>query len=182
MTLYLIRHTHAGAGNHENPDDQLRPLSRKGQKQAEILSETLSKLDIRFHRLFSSPYTRAAETAAPLTPHVRGGRLELLSELTGDDYPELLRVLRSSLRTSDKAVALVGHEPYLGGLTSYLLCGADAHAGVRFRKGTLVRLDGPLKAGRLELHSALTPDLIKQLAGNVQANRKQIPTVKGGAV
>ncbi len=164
MTLYLIRHAHAGAARHENPDDHLRPLSRKGQKQAEILSQTLSNLDIRFHRLFSSPYIRAAETAAPLTPHVRGGRLELLSELTGDDYPGLLTVLRETLRKSDTTVALVGHEPYLSGLTSYLLSGAEGRAGVRFRKGMIVRLDGALKAGHSELHSALTPSLVKQLA------------------
>ncbi len=165
MTLYLIRHTHAGQALPENPDDHLRPLSRKGQKQAETLSQALSNLDIRFHRLFSSPYTRAAETAAPLTPYVQGGRLELLGELTGDDYPGLLGVLHASLRKSDRAVALVGHEPYLSGLTSYLLCGAEGHAKVRFRKGMMIRLDGTLKAGRLELHSALSPGLIKQLAG-----------------
>ena len=113
MTLYLIRHAHAGEGNHEDPDDHLRPLSRKGQKQAEILSETLSNLDIRFHRLFSSPYTRAAETAAPLTPHVRGGRLELLSELTEGDYPGLVSALQGTLGKRDTTIALVGHEPYL---------------------------------------------------------------------
>ena len=172
MTLYLIRHAHAGQSHHEDPDDHLRPLSRKGQKQAETLAQTLSNLDIRFHRLFSSPYTRAAETAAPLTPHVRGGRLELLSELTGDDYPALLSALHETLNKRDSAVALVGHEPYLSSLTSYLLCGEAGRAGVRFRKGMLVRLDGTLKAGHLELHSALPLTLIKQLTGNAQANRK----------
>ncbi len=165
MTLYLIRHAHAGEAHHDDPDDHLRPLSRKGQKQAETLAQALATLGIRFDRLFSSPYTRAAETAAPLTPHVRGGRCELLAELTGDDYPGVLDALRVSLKKSDKAAALVGHEPYLSGLTSYLLCGAESQMGIRFRKGMLVRLDGPLKAGRLELHSALTPTLIKQLAG-----------------
>ena len=164
MTLYLIRHAHAGQAHHDDPDDHLRPLSRKGQKQAETLAQALATLAIRFDRLFSSPYTRAAETAAPLIPHVRGGRCELLAELTGDDYPKLLNALHVSLK-SDKAAALVGHEPYLSGLTSYLLCGTAAQVKVRFRKGMLVRLDGPLEAGRSELHSALTPTLIKRLAG-----------------
>ena len=165
MTLYLIRHAHAGEAHHDDPGDHLRPLSRKGQKQAETLVRALTTLDIRFDRLFSSPYTRAAETASPLTPHVRGGRLELLAELTGDDCPGLLDALRTSLKKSDTTLALVGHEPYLSGLTSYLLSGAEAQVRIRFRKGMLVRLDGPLKAGRFELHSALTPTLIKRLAG-----------------
>ena len=163
MTLYLIRHAHAGTAHHDDPDDHLRPLSRKGQRQAEALARALAVLEVRCDRLFSSPYTRAAETAAPLTPYVRGGRLELLAELTKDDYSGLLQTLHANLK-SDEAVALVGHEPYLSGLTSYLLSGSKEHVGVRFRKGMIVRLDGPLEAGRMELHSALPPNLIKQLA------------------
>lgn len=164
MTLYLIRHTHAGQSNPDDPDDPLRPLSRKGQGQAETLARALTVLGLRFDRLFSSPYTRAAETAAPLTPHVRSGRLELLAELTGDDYAQLLETLRRTLKRGDGTVGLVGHEPYLGGLVSYLLCGEPERVRTRFRKGMTVRLGGTLRPGRMELHSALTPTLLKQLA------------------
>ena len=163
MTLYLIRHAHAGESQPDSPDDHLRPLSRKGQGQAETLARACARLEIRFHRLFSSPYTRAAETAAPLTKHTRGGRLELLGELTGDDYGGLLGALHRVLGNTDTVVGLVGHEPYLGDLTSYLLSGG-MDVGVRFRKGMLLRLDGELKAGHSELHSALPPRLLKQLA------------------
>lgn len=163
MTLYLIRHAHAGESQPENPHDHLRPITRKGQGQADTLARACARLDIRFHRLFSSPYTRAAETAAPLTKHVRGGRLELLTELTGDDYAGVLGALQRTLAKTDAVVGLVGHEPYLGGLTSFLLSGGPG-TRVRFRKGMLLRLDGELKAGQLELHSALPPRLLKQLA------------------
>ncbi len=163
MTLYLIRHAHAGESQPGDPNDHLRPLSRKGQGQAETLARACARLDIRFHRLFSSPYARAAETAAPLTRHTRGGRLELLSELTGDDYAGVLGALHRTLAKADTVVGLVGHEPYLGGLTSFLLGGA-AGVGVRFRKGMMVRLGGELSVGRLELHSALPPRLLKRLA------------------
>ena len=170
MTLYLIRHAHAGQAHHDDPDDHLRPLSRKGQKQAEALAQALAVLEVRCDRLFSSPYTRAAETAAPLTPYVRGGRSKRLTELTQDDPPALVGALRKTLAdtgtdtSTDVTVALVGHEPYLSSLTSYLLSGSEERVRVRFRKGMLVRLDGPLKAGHMELHSALPPNLIKQLA------------------
>ena len=163
MTLYLIRHAHAGEPQPDSPNDHLRPLSRKGQGQADTLARACARLEIRFHRLFSSPYTRAAETAAPLTQHTRGGRLELLGELTGDDYAGLLAALHRVLNNTDTVVGLVGHEPYLGGLTSYLLSGGEG-VGIRFRKGMMLRLDGELKAGQLELHSALPPRLLKQLA------------------
>ena len=163
MILYLIRHAHAGESQQGDPNDHLRPITRKGQGQADTLARACARLDIRFHRLFSSPYTRAAETAAPLTRHVRGGRLELLSELTGDDYAGLLAALHRALGNTDTVVGLVGHEPYLSGLTSHLLSGGT-EVEVRFRKGMLLRLDGELKAGQLELHSALPPRLLKQLA------------------
>lgn len=163
MTLYLVRHAHAGESQPDEPNDHLRPLSRKGQGQAETLARACARLGVRFHRLFSSPYTRAAETAAPLTEHVRGGRLELLTELTGDDYTGLLGALHGTLGKADTVVGLVGHEPYLSGLTSYLLSGTTG-VGVRFRKGMMVRLDGRLEAGRLELYSALPPSLLKRLA------------------
>lgn len=164
MTLYLIRHAHAGQSRPDDPNDHLRPLSRKGQQQAETLARTCAALGLRFDRLFSSPYTRAAETAAPLIPHVRSGRRELLSELTGDDYTQLLATLNHTLKKGDTTVCLVGHEPYLGDLTSYLLCGEPGRMRVRFRKGMAVQLSGPLTPGRMELHSALTPTLLKQLA------------------
>ena len=118
VTLYLIRHAHAGESQPGSPNDHLRPLSRKGQGQAETLARACARLEVRFHRLFSSPYTRAAETAAPLTKYTRGGRLELLSELTGNDYAGLLTALYRVLGDADTVVGLVGHEPYLGGLAS----------------------------------------------------------------
>ncbi len=163
MNLYLIRHAHAGQSNHSDPNDHLRPLSRKGQKQAETLARALISLSLRFDRLFSSPYTRATETATPLTPHVRSGRLELLTELTGDDYALLLETLRGTLKRGDTTVGLVGHEPYLSGLVSYLLSGDAERIKTHFRKGMLIQLGGTLKPGGMKLHSALTPTMLKEL-------------------
>lgn len=170
MTFLLIRHAHAGQGNPADPDDHLRPLSRKGEQQAEALDRACTLLGLRFDRLFSSPYTRAAETAAPLTPHTRGGRLELLPELTGDDHAGLLAALRHTLGADDTmddtTIGLVGHEPYLSGLTSTLLCGEAARVRTRFRKGMMVQLSGTPKPGGMALEVALTPALIKRLAAS----------------
>lgn len=163
MTLYLIRHTHAGEGDPENLDDHLRPLSRKGQRQAETLARALVSLGLRFDRLFTSPYARATETATPLTPHVRSGRLELLAELTSEDYALLLETLHSTLKSADTTVGLVGHEPYLSGLMSYLLSGDVGRVRTHFRKGMMVGLGGTLKPGRMELRSALSPTVLKEL-------------------
>lgn len=159
-----MRHAHAGQGDPNDPNDHLRPLSAKGRAQAAALRGALAALEVRFDRLFSSPYTRAAETAAPLAPHAKGGRAEPLSALTHDDYPGLLGTLAATLGPSDRCVALVGHEPYLGELAAYLLTGDASGMALRMRKGMLVRLEGSLGPGRMALHTALPPKLVRRIA------------------
>lgn len=163
MTLYLVRHAHAGQGDPNDPDDALRPLSRRGQQQSDRLARACGLLGVRFDRLFSSPYTRAAETAAPLQLHTQGGRLEALDALTRDDPAQLLDALQPMLIQGDSVLCLVGHEPHLSGLLSYLRCGDPGQLRIHFRKGMLVQLSGPLTAGQMELQSALTPGHLEQL-------------------
>lgn len=165
-TLYLVRHAHAGQSDPNDPNDHLRPLSGKGRAQADALRRTFDTLGITLNRLFSSPYTRAAETAAPLTPYAAQRRAELLSTLTYDDYPALLGALAATLGAHDTRVALVGHEPYLSELAAYLLTGDVGGMSLRMQKGMVVRLEGPLDLGAMTLHTALPPKLIKRLAAS----------------
>jgi phosphohistidine phosphatase len=165
VTLYLIRHAQAGQGNPADPDDHLRPLSPKGREQAAILKRACVRLELRFDRLFSSPYTRARETAEALKSRCKGGRLETLDELPSDAYEDLLTALERTLHPNDTHIALVGHEPYLSELASLLLSGKVGDCTLRFRKGMLAELAGALRPGGLELQSALTPRQLKALLG-----------------
>jgi phosphohistidine phosphatase SixA len=69
-TLYLIRHAHAGHRGSWSGDDQERPLSEKGFRQAKNLAKVLEGCGIR--RLLSSPATRCIQTLESV-----GARLEL---------------------------------------------------------------------------------------------------------
>jgi phosphohistidine phosphatase SixA len=71
MTLYLIRHAQAHERGPDYPDDSKRPLVDKGTKQVKSLVKALKALDITMDQLFSSPYTRAAQTAEPLLPQLK---------------------------------------------------------------------------------------------------------------
>jgi phosphohistidine phosphatase SixA len=62
--LYLVRHAKAGERRVWQGDDIDRPLSKKGWKQAELLSERLAKFDPEL--LISSPYVRCVQTLEPL--------------------------------------------------------------------------------------------------------------------
>lgn len=62
--VWLVRHAHAGSRSDWNGDDELRPLSAKGQSQAKALASFL-----RWQAsgsLLSSPYVRCYDTLKPL--------------------------------------------------------------------------------------------------------------------
>lgn len=164
MRLYLIRHAHAGQRDPDDPDDALRPLSRKGRRQAQTLARACALLELRFDRLFSSPLIRARETAQALSAYTKGERLEFLEELADDAYTDLVEKLEETLHPGDATIGLVGHEPFLSELASFLLTGQPGLCGLNFRKGMLVELAGPLSPGRLELKSALTSSQLKRLS------------------
>jgi broad specificity phosphatase PhoE len=65
MTLYLVRHAQAGSRqNWDGEDDTQRPLTSFGRNQAADMVGTLA--DVPLDAIFSSPYLRCIETAAPL--------------------------------------------------------------------------------------------------------------------
>ena len=64
MTIYIVRHAKAGKRSEWHDDDDLRPLSKTGWRQAELVAEQLKKLSIT--SLISSPATRCVQTLEPL--------------------------------------------------------------------------------------------------------------------
>ena len=64
MTIFLIRHAHAGKRSEWTADDRLRPLSKRGAEQAERLTTVVG--DLVVGRILSSPYVRCMQTVEPL--------------------------------------------------------------------------------------------------------------------
>ncbi|HKV87374.1 MAG TPA: phosphoglycerate mutase family protein [Candidatus Dormibacteraeota bacterium] len=63
-TFYVVRHAKAGSRGHWTGDDRLRPLSKKGLKQAQALVDVLKPFPIA--SIASSPFLRCVQTAEPL--------------------------------------------------------------------------------------------------------------------
>jgi phosphohistidine phosphatase SixA len=79
-TFYLVRHAKAGSRSHWTGDDRLRPLSKKGVKQAEELVSIFGTLPIT--AIYSSPFLRCVQTVEPLA---RARKLEVeLSTALGE--------------------------------------------------------------------------------------------------
>jgi 8-oxo-dGTP diphosphatase len=61
---YLVRHAKAGDRERWKERDELRPLTKKGRRQAETLVKLFQGLDVA--RVISSPYVRCMQTVRPL--------------------------------------------------------------------------------------------------------------------
>ncbi len=63
-TFYVVRHAKAGSRGNWTGDDRLRPLTKKGQKQAEDLVGLFASFPIK--SIYSSSYLRCMQTVEPL--------------------------------------------------------------------------------------------------------------------
>jgi 8-oxo-dGTP diphosphatase len=79
--LLVIRHARAGKRTEWVGDDRLRPLDKRGTKQARALVGALAPFEIV--RVLSSPYDRCVQTVEPLAGS-RGVFVETRGEL-GED-------------------------------------------------------------------------------------------------
>lgn len=63
-TLYFVRHAKAGSREDWTGDDRLRPLTKKGKKQADELVAALKRYPII--AIYSSPFVRCVQTVEPV--------------------------------------------------------------------------------------------------------------------
>jgi phosphohistidine phosphatase SixA len=84
VALLLVRHGSAGSRSRWQQDDRLRPLDKRGRRQAEGLVDALSGYPI--DRIVTSPYARCVQTVQPLALRV-GIEIEKREELAEGSGP-----------------------------------------------------------------------------------------------
>lgn len=113
MDLILWRHAEAEAGE----PDLGRRLTAKGQKQAAKMAIWLDRHLPDTCRILVSPAERAQQTAQAL-----GRKFKTIDELApGASCDDVL--LAAGWPESREAVLVVGHQPTIGQVVSYLLSG-----------------------------------------------------------
>jgi phosphohistidine phosphatase len=162
MLLLLIRHANAGDRDPEQwPDDTARPLTDKGRKTQRRVSKALGQLDLRPTLVLTSPWARAAETAAILSETL-GLTQPPLPATSLTSAPEMPRVADEvGKQGADAIVALVGHSPWIEELAALLL--ADSTTGLRidFPKSGVMGIDlEKVAAGAGELRFFLRPKMV----------------------
>jgi len=117
VAVFVVRHAAAGDRDAWEGDDRLRPLSKKGWKQARAIAVQLQPLGVR--RLISSPYVRCVQSLEPLAERlgVKVEEDERLAEGAGLAVLDLVREAGdgAALCThGDVCLDLLGHLARLG--------------------------------------------------------------------
>lgn len=166
MRLLLIRHAIAGDRDEwattGRPDAE-RPLTDRGRDRMRRAARGLARLIPRPDIIATSPYLRAAETAAIVSKAFAGpAPVELPVLVPGVEFAELVSWLRQ--QKVDGTIALVGHEPHLGGTLCYFLTGRR-EGFFEFKKGgaALVQLADPPTPGVARLLWSLEPGQLRRI-------------------
>lgn len=146
------------------PDDRLRPLTPQGEKEFRRAARVLGRLEGGIGAVFSSPLTRARQTAGILESEGGWPALEELPELGPETPPaEMLRALAAVVEERGVgAISLVGHRPSLHELASYMISGDPAGVEVKIKKGgvVVVRFRDGLRPGAGVLRGLVSPGLL----------------------
>jgi phosphohistidine phosphatase len=165
MDLYIVRHAIAFDRDPEQwPDDSQRPLTPRGIRRFRAAAQGARRVIAAPEVVLSSAFTRAWHTAEILEERARWPapiRCEALER--PDAHAAVVEALGE--HAASTAVAVVGHEPYLHELASYLLTSDPNRVAFDLKKGsvTTLRLGDGSTAGAAQLLWSLTPKLMRAL-------------------
>jgi phosphohistidine phosphatase len=173
LKILVIRHGIAEErGKGQGPEeDWHRALTDEGRKKMRRAAKGLANVVKCIDVLGSSPLDRALQTAE-IVGEVFGVKTSVAAGLVPGNGPgEVLKWVQQQTaekKSSDERdvpiVAVVGHEPGLGVLVSWMLSGLN-ESFVELKKGAacLVEFDGQVKAGHGRLVWSLRPRELRKI-------------------
>src|SRR5690348_13011665 len=171
MNLLVIRHAIAEDKERfaaTGRKDDLRPLTEEGRSKMRRGAEGLRVVVGRISQLASSPLVRARETAEIVAPALGIPRVEIVEALRPDrSYDELLEWLHGTALPNDdedRIVGIVGHEPHLSGLVTWLMTGGQ-ESRIELKKGAacLLHFEHTPEEGQATLLWSLAPAQLREL-------------------
>ena len=166
MRVLVIRHAIAEDKDEfakTGRDDRERPLTSPGRRKMRKAAAGIRELVNRVDTLASSSLTRAVETAEIISAAWHGIGFTQIASLEPDKpVAEVLDWLR--MQPAGATVAIVGHEPQLSLLVSWLLSGQEQRFA-ELRKGSacLLQFDAEVAAGGATLQWMLKPSHLRAL-------------------
>jgi phosphohistidine phosphatase SixA len=149
MALYLVRHAVAVGRSAWHHADEKRPLTPKGQRQAQALLRLLEGAEVR--RILSSPAVRCRDTVAPLAKAL-GLDVHEATELAEGHGPRKATDLLSETAVKKGDSVLCAHGDLIPELLRRLARdGAHLESELQYAKGSTWELhvdDGKIVRGR----------------------------------
>jgi phosphohistidine phosphatase len=152
MALYLVQHGKS-LPKEIDPD---QGLSDEGRSEVKRIADVAKEYDITISGIEHSDKTRARQTAeifaSALTPGK--GHRERMGLKPLDDVTSIATTIESG---SD--IMLVGHQPFMGKLTSYLITGSMDTPVFKFQNGGILCLDKDPDTGSWVIIWSLMPNI-----------------------
>ena len=167
MQLLVIRHAIAMEREEwaktGRPDSD-RPLTDTGRRRMRKNARGLQRISPHPDLIGTSPWLRAADTARVVAETLGLERLETVDAMLPDHHPSDLADWLND-HTDLSTIAVVGHEPHLGELVTWLIGGSPGQ-NIEFKKGgaCLLRIDDRVDAASALLQWHLTPSQLRALA------------------
>ncbi len=160
-SIYVVRHAIAADIGPSWPTDDERPLTEEGIERWRQQVRGLRSLDTSIDVVLTSPLLRCRQTAQILSEGLGDPPVDVLDALQpGGRLAEVMAGIGDRRQTG--SIALVGHEPSVGGIVASLL---GAQGTVPFKKGAVCRVDveafPPRAAGALVW--MLPPKVLRRL-------------------
>lgn len=166
MRIVFLRHGPAGTREEWAPSgrpDSERPLTADGRRRAREAAKGLTRLLDKVDLVATSPWPRARQTAE-LVAAAFGAPLAESNLLLPHRSPASLSAWLSGL-DEDRTAILVGHEPHLSKVVSWLMAGKGARSAVALKKSQALLLETRKAApGAATLAWSVPPRVLRRLA------------------
>ena len=166
MELLVIRHG-AAMDKEEfaktGKSDDLRPLTSAGMEEMKEIARGLQELVKKIDLLATSPLVRAVQTAEIVGAAYDAPVSETTASLSPDAEPEEFEKWCADFEDV-KRIAVVGHEPHLTTLVTWLVTGEE-DAVIELKKGgaCLLEFDAGIKRGSGILNWLMTPGQLTRI-------------------
>lgn len=162
MKLIFLRHGLAeGHFSQDQDADFERVLTEEGIKRLEKTFKLFYKVEKKIDVIFSSPLSRAIQTAEIFWNYYQESDLEMMADLDILDDPRHL-IEYISFLPKDGVYAFVGHDPHITKVVASLLALHPEHDFMTIKKGGICILEGGIWEG-FTMEALLSPKLMKQI-------------------
>ncbi len=137
--LTILRHAKAEPPE-TYPDDSVRPLAKRGEKDAALIADFLNQIDPPVDWILSSPALRAEQTAKIVAKRIAGNSPVIYDEQVYESDAGLLLALLKAIPPEQEHALLIGHNPSLESLVAGLCSGATGSLECRLTTAGMAHL------------------------------------------